>query len=328
MKALYIEKHGDSSVIHIQELPKLTPKKGEALIKIKCAGLNFIDIYMRSGNPAIPVKLPYVPGLEACGVVEALGEGDSEVKVGERVAYTGKLGAFAEYAVVPTLQLIPIPNEVNDEQGAAFPLQGMTAQYLVEEICLIKPGDKVLVHAAAGGVGLLVTQWLKHKGAYVIGTVSSEQKAKIALLAGADQIINYTSQDFVAEIEKLTNGSGVDYIIDGVGKDTIKGDLKAIKSRGHICIFGLSSGAPEPIDPLQLQHKSIAVSGGNLMNYLTSREELLQRSGEVLKGIKEGWLKLNINNVFSLEEANIAYERLENRQSTGKLILKIDQNGV
>jgi NADPH2:quinone reductase len=328
MKALFIAKHGDSSVLRIQELPKPVPKNGEALVKIKFAGLNYIDIYMRSGNPVIPVQLPFVPGLEASGVVEALGEGESDVKVGDRVAFTGHPAAFAEYVAVPVSQLIPIPDEINDEQGAAFPLQGMTAQYLVEEICSIKPGDKVLVHAAAGGVGLLVTQWLKHKGAYVIGTVSTEQKAKIALEAGADRIINYKSQDFVDEVKKLTNGLGADYIIDGVGKDTLKGDLEATKTRGHICIFGLSSGAPEPIEPHQLQYKSLTLSGGNLMNYLTSREELLQRSGEVLKGVKGGWLKLNISSIFPLEDAQKAYQLLESRQSTGKIILKISQNGA
>lgn len=323
MEVINVMENGDINVLKLQQLPKPIPKNGEALIRLKTVGLNFIDIYMRMGNPAIPVPLPFVPGVEGSGVVEEIGDGVSEVKPGDRVAYAGKIGSYAEYVTVPSSQLIPLRKEISFEQGAAFPLQGMTAHYLVHEFYPIKPGDYVLVHAAAGGVGLLVVQWLKHMGAHVIGTVSTEEKAKTAQEAGADDIIIYTKQDFVAETKRLTNGVGANYIIDGVGKSTLTKDLEAVRTRGCICIFGLSSGAPDPIEAHKLQLKSINVCGGNLMNYLTSKEELLRRADEVMDGIKEGWLKLNISHVFPLSEAAEAQRLLESRQSTGKLILKI-----
>lgn len=278
---------------------------------------------MRMGNPAIPTPLPFIPGVEGAGIVEEISDDVTEVKPGDRVAFVGKLGTYAEYITVPSAQLISLREEINFAIGAAFPLQGMTAHYLVHEFYSVKPGDHVLVHAAAGGVGLLVVQWLKHLGAHVIGTVSSEDKAIIATEAGVDDVIIYTKQDFVAETKKLTNGVGADYIIDGVGKSTLTKDLDAIRTKGHICIFGLSSGAPDPVEAHKLQLKSISLSGGNLMNYLTSREELLKRADAVMKGINEGWLKINISHIFPLAESGKAQHLLESRQSTGKIILKI-----
>lgn len=324
MQAIYIQKNGDSSVLELARRPKPIPKKGEALIELRTAGLNFIDIYMRMGNPAIPIPLPFIPGVEGCGIVKEIGNEVDEVKLGDRVAYVGQLGSYAQYITVPASQLIPLRDEISFEQGGAFPLQGMTAHYLIHEFYSIKPGDNVLVHAAAGGVGLLVVQWLKHLGARVIGTVSTEEKAKIAREAGADNIIIYTEKDFVSETKKLTNGLGADYIIDGVGKSTLTKDLDAVRKRGCICIFGLSSGAPDPVEAHKLQLNSIMLCGGNLMNYLTSRDELLKRSAKVMEGIIEGWLKLNISHVFRLVQAAEAQHLLESRQTTGKLILKID----
>jgi NADPH2:quinone reductase len=323
LEAINLISNGDINVLSLQRLPKPVPRNGEALIRLYAAGLNFIDIYMRLGNPVVPVPLPFIPGLEGAGIVEEIGDGVSEVKPGDRVAYVGKLGSYAEYITVPSWQLIPLPKEIDFIQGAAFPLQGMTAHYLVHDFYPIKPGDHILVHAAAGGVGLLVVQWLKHLGAHVIGTVSSEEKAKIAQKAGVDDIIIYTRQDFVSETKRITKGKGADYIIDGVGKSTLTKDLEAVRTRGSICIFGLSSGNPDPIEAYKLQLKSINLSGGNLMNYLTSREELLKRANAVMNGIKEGWLKINISRIFPLAEIKEAQYLLESRQSTGKLILKI-----
>lgn len=323
MKAINVIKNGESDVLTLQELPKPTLQKGEALIRLHAAGLNFIDIYMRKGSPEIPIPVPFIPGVEGSGVVEKISAGVTEAKPGDRVAFIGKLGTYAEYITVPASQLIPLEKDISFELGAAFPLQGMTAHYLVHEFYSIKPKDYVLVHAAAGGVGLLVIQWLKHLGAHVIGTVSSEEKAIIARKAGADDIIIYTKQDFVTATKKLTNGLGADYIIDGVGKSTLRKDLDAVRLRGHICIFGLSSGTPDPVEAHHLQLKSISLCGGNLMNYLTSREELLKRAHAVINGIKEGWLKINISHCFFLAESAKAQQLLENRQSTGKIILKI-----
>ena len=323
MKAIRITQNGDASVLQVQSLPQPKPGNGEALVRLKAAGLNFIDIYMRTGR--YPRELPYTPGLEASGIVEEIGSGVTEVKVGDRVAYTGNIGSYAEYNVVKASHLIPLPKEFSFEQGAAFPLQGMTAHYLVHEHYKIKSQDRVLVHAAAGGVGLLVVQWLKHMGATVIGTVSTEEKAKIAREVGADHIIFYTKQDFVEEAKKITGGKGVDYIIDGVGKSTFAKDLEAVRQRGWICIFGSSSGPADPIPPNSLQAKSITLSGGSLVDYLNTREEILRRAQDVLNGVREGWLKLRIDHVFSLDQAAEAQRMLESRKTTGKVILKIEQ---
>jgi NADPH2:quinone reductase len=320
MKAIQINQHGDANVLKLVDLPKPKPGKGEALIQLKAAGLNFIDIYMRNGR--YPRELPYIPGLEGSGIVEAVGEGVTEVKVGDRVAYTGAIGSYAEYNVVKAFQLIPLPKEISFEQGAAFPLQGMTAQYLLHEYYQIKKGDHILVHAAAGGVGLLLTQWLKHMGAIVIGTVSTDEKAKVARQFGADHIIYYTKQDFVEETKKLTQGKGADYIIDGVGLSTFTKDLEAVRTCGTVCIFGASSGPAAPLAPNSLQTKSLTISGGSLFNFVNTREEILNRAKSVLKGIQDGWLKLCIDHIYPLDQAAKAQHMLEDRQTIGKVILK------
>lgn len=322
MKAIQIKKKGDTSVMEIQNLPKPHPGKGEALVRLKAAGLNFIDIYLREG--ILPVSLPYTPGLEGAGIVEAVGPDVRTIKVGDRVAYCGTMGSYAEYNLVKASQLIPLPKDISFEQGAAFPLQGMTAHYLVHDFYPITSDTKVLVHAAAGGMGLLLVQWLKHLGATVIGTVSTDEKAKIATEAGADHIILYTKQDFVQETKRLTDGKGINYIIDGVGKTTFTHDLEAVCTRGWICIFGMASGPAEPLLPNALQTKSITVSGGMLTNYLSSHEELMRRANDVLNGMREGWLKLKVDHVFSLDQAQEAHQLLEGRKTTGKVILTID----
>jgi NADPH2:quinone reductase len=321
-----VTKNGDADVLKMGQVSPGQPAAGQALVRVHAAGLNFIDIYQRMGR--YPTPLPYTPGLEGAGIVEAIGASNDgntiEAKVGDRVAYNGNLGAYAELALVKTQDLIPLPNELSFEQGAAFPLQGMTAHYLLHEFRQVKPGEYVLVHAAAGGMGLLLCQWLKHKGAIVIGTTSSAAKAELAKVAGCDYTINYSEQDFVQEVQRITNGVGCPIVIDGVGKSTFKGSLEAVAKRGSVIIFGSASGPADPIGPNDLQKKSITVSGGSLFNYLDSREELLRRANDVLDGIKQGWLKLNISTVLPLEKAADAHRLLESRQSTGKIILSCE----
>ncbi len=321
MKAIRITKTGDASVLTLEEVAMPRPGVGEVLLKLKAAGLNFIDIYLRTGRYERP--LPFTPGFEGAGIVEALGEGVSDVKVGDRVAYTGTIGSYAEYNIIKAADLIPLPPDISFEQGAAFPLQGITAQYLLHEFYPVKKGSTVLVHAAAGGVGLLLLQWLKHLGATVIGTVSTPEKAQIAKENGAHHTIIYSQEDFVQRAKELTNGVGPDYIIDGVGKSTFSKDLEAVRMHGHICIFGSASGPAEPLLPNALQAKSITVSGGSIFNFLNSRAELLKRANDVMQGLKEGWLKLRIEHVFPLNEAQEAHRMLEGRKTIGKVVLKI-----
>ncbi|MBS0285852.1 MAG: quinone oxidoreductase [Proteobacteria bacterium] len=323
MKAIRITHTGDASVLSYQEVPIPVPGKGEALVKLKAAGLNFIDIYIRTGRYARP--LPFIPGLEGAGIVESIGEEVTEVKVGDRVAYTGTMGSYAEFNVVKASDLILLPKELSFEQGAAFPLQGMTAHYLIHEYYPIKKGTKVLVHAAAGGVGLLLVQWLNHLGATVIGTVSTPEKANIAKAAGAHYVINYNEEDFVAKAQEYTQGIGPDYIIDGVGKSTFTKNLDAIRMQGHICLFGSASGPADPLLPNSLQAKCLTISGGSLFYFMSTRTQLVQRANAVINGIREGWLKLRIDHVFALNEAADAQRMLEGRKTVGKVILKIGE---
>jgi NADPH2:quinone reductase len=320
VKTIEVEKIGGPEVLSVQDIGGLEPPSpGQALIRIVMAGVNFMDVGQRRGT--YPREVPFTPGLEAAGVVEAVGDGVEDVKPGDRVAYTGEPGAYAEASLVRTDRLIPLPDDISFEQGAAFPLQGMTAHYLINEFRRPASGDYVLIHAAAGGVGLLLVQWAKHLGASVIGTVSTEEKARIALDAGADQVILYTKQDFAAETGRLTNGHGADLIIDGVGKTTFKGDLAAVAPRGQIIVFGASSGPADAISPNALMPNAISLSGGSLPNFIATREELLHRANDVIQGIREGWLKLRIDRVLELEEADEAHWLLENRETSGKILL-------
>ncbi len=319
MKAIQISHFGGPEVLKIKETKIEQPKKGQALIRIKAAGINFIDIYQRRGT--YPVKLPYIPGLEASGVVEAVGEGVKNVKPGDRVAYVHEPGSYAERNIAQAEHLILLPPEISFEQGAAFPLQGMTAHYLLHEFRKIKPTDVILIHAAAGGMGLLLVQWAKHLGARVLGTVSTEEKARIVRNAGADETIIYTQTDFVAEVNKLTNKHGADFIIDGVGKTTFQGNLEAAALRGNIVIFGAASGPADPISPNDLMKRSLTVSGGSLFNYLLNTQELMSRAKAVIEGIQGGWLKLRIDEAFPLEKAEEAHRKLESRKTAGKVLL-------
>lgn len=319
MKAIQISHYGGPEVLKIQETQIGKPSNGQALIQVQAAGVNFIDIYQRRGT--YPVNLPYIPGLEGAGIVKAIGENVKNIKIGDRVAYVHEPGSYSEQALVNAEHLILLPTEFSFEQGAAFPLQGMTAHYLLHEFRKIKPNDVVLIHAAAGGMGLLLVQWAKHLGAKVIGTTSTEEKAKIVKEAGADEVILYTKQDFVSEVKRLTNQHGADLIIDGVGKTTFAGNLEAAALCGNIVIYGAASGPADPISPNALMKRSLTVSGGTLFNYISSTEELSRRAQSVIEGIQQGWLKLRIDELLPLEKAAEAHQKLEERKTSGKVLL-------
>jgi NADPH2:quinone reductase len=327
MKAIRVKEFGGPDVLRLEEIETPRPEAGQALVRLAVAGVNFVDVYYRRGSlPATVshVAFPFTPGLEGSGVVEAVGGGVTNVKPGDRVAYTHQLGAYAEASVVEAESLIPLPNDFSFEQGAAFPLQGLTAHFLMTEFRLPKPGDVVLIHAAAGGMGLLLVQWARHLGARVTGTVSTEEKAKVARAAGANDLIFYTQRDFATETMRLTGGHGADLIFDGVGKTTFAGNLEAAAVRGHIIIYGLASGRPDPIAPESLRPRSLTVSGGALRNYMRTREELMRRASDVIEAIRAGWLRLRINRILPLGRAADVHRALENRQTTGKLLLRIN----
>jgi NADPH:quinone reductase len=324
MRAIRVAQAGDPGVMQLEDIPQPKAGPGEVLVRVHVSGVNFADVYMRSGSARTPVPFPITLGLEGAGVVEALGEGVSEVKVGERVAYaTRGSGSYAEYDAVKVGHVAPLPNELTFEQGAAVILQGMTAHYLLHEYYPVKRGSTVLVHAAAGGMGLILVQWLKHLGAVAIGTVSTDAKAKIAREAGAEHVINYATQDFVEAAKKITGGKGVDYIIDGVGKTTFTKNLQALRDRGWATIFGMASGPAEAVVPNSLMMKALTISGGSLFNFMVTREEMLGRARDIFAGLREGWLKLHIDRTLPLAEAAEAHRLLESRQTTGKIVLKV-----
>jgi NADPH2:quinone reductase len=323
MRAVRVTEIGEADVLKTANVPVPKPGSGEVLVRVAYAGINFADVWMRRGAIGAAMPVPFTPGLEAAGIVEALGEGTVGVKVGDRVTYCIIPGAYAEYQTVHASQLIPLPRDIGFDTAAAAILQGLTAHYLVHEEYPIAPGTDVLVHAAAGGMGLLLIQWLKHMGARVIGTVSSAEKAAIARETGADDVIVYTEQDFATEAMALTGGRGVDYIIDGVGQTTFLKNLDAVRVRGTICIFGHSSGPAEPFAPFLLMPKSITLAGGMMHNFLQTREDLLRRAADVFQGLREGWLKVRIDRAYPLEQAAEAHRRLDSRGSVGKLLLDL-----
>jgi NADPH:quinone reductase len=325
MKSIRVEKQGGPEVLKLLDVAAVEPPgPGQAVVRIVAAGVNFVDVGQRRGT--YPREVPFTPGLEGAGVVESVGEGVRNVKPRDRVAFTGLPGAYSEAMLADAERLIPLPEEFTFEQGAAFPLQGMTAHYLIHEFRQLVPGSFVLIHAAAGGMGGLLVQWAKHLGAHVIGTVSTEAKARTARMAGADHVILYTERDFAAEAKRITQGRGVDLIIDGVGSTTFKGDLEAVAVRGHIVIFGAASGPADPVSPNALMPNALTVSGGSLQNYLRTPEELMQRANDVIGGIRAGWLKLNIGRVLPLAQAAQAHELLETRKSEGKLLLSVENS--
>jgi NADPH:quinone reductase len=320
MKAIQVKHTGGPEVMELVDLPVPEPKANEAVLKLSASGVNFIDVYQREGR--YKVALPFVLGQEGAGVVTAVGAGETSVKNGDRVAWASILGSYAEYAALPAERLVPIPTGVSDQQGAAAMLQGMTAHYLVYGAYPLKRGETALVHAAAGGVGLLLTQMAHNIGARVIGTVSTEAKAKLAREAGADDVILYTQQDFEQETKRLTGGKGVDVVYDSVGKTTFEKGLNVLRPRGMMVLFGGSSGAVPPFDLVQLSIKgSLFVTRPTLGHYTATREELMMRARAVFEMIASGKLKLRIEHTYPLGEAQRAHRELEERKTTGKLLL-------
>jgi NADPH2:quinone reductase len=320
---------GGPEVLTLADLPIPEPKANEAIVQIKAAGVNFVDVYFREGR--YPAPLPFVNGQEAAGLVTVVGSEVTTVRLGDRVAYTGILGSYAEYAAVPADRLVAVPDELDYNQAAAAMLQGMTAHYLCHSTYPIKsherdpqsPGPQTaLIHAAAGGVGRLLVQMCKLLGARVIATVGSEEKAQLAREAGADEVIIYTEQDFETETRRLTEGKGVDVVYDGVGKTTFEKGLKVLRPRGYLVLFGGASGAVPPFDLLELtKHGSLFITRPSLHHYMSTREELEWRSSDVLRMIIRGQLKIRIHKTYPLAEAQQAHRDLESRKTTGKLLL-------
>ncbi|MFN7930548.1 MAG: quinone oxidoreductase [Blastocatellia bacterium] len=320
MKAIVVENCGGPEVLAYSDAPQPTPQAGEALVKLEAVGLNFIDVYHRTG--LYPLPRPFIPGMEAAGVVEAVGAGVTDVAVGDRVAYAMHPGAYAEYTTVPAWKLVQVPTGVSAAQAAAAMLQGMTAHYLVTSVHPLKAGETALIHAAAGGVGLLLIQMAKNIGARAIGTVSTEAKAALAREAGADEVILYAEQDFETETRRLTEGKGVQVVYDSVGKDTFLKSLNCLAPRGMMALFGQSSGSVPAFDPALLAQKgSLFLTRPSLAQYAATREELLRRAGDVFNWIGAGKLNLRIEKTFPLAEAAEAHRQLEGRRTTGKVVL-------
>jgi NADPH:quinone reductase len=320
MKAIQVKQVGGPDVMEVADLPVPQPKANEAVVKLSASGVNFIDVYFREGRYKTP--LPFTPGQEGAGTVTAVGADVKTVKVGERVAWSGLQGAYAEYAAVSADRLVSVPQGVSDRDAASAMLQGMTAHYLSHDTYPLKQGETAFVHAAAGGVGLLLVQMAHNIGARVIATVSTEEKAKLARAAGAHEVILYTQDDFEVETKRLTGGKGVDVVYDSVGKTTFDKGLNILRPRGMMALFGGSSGAVPPFDPIILTQKgSLFLTRPSLGNYIATRDDLVARSSTVFAMIAAGKLQLRVGHTYSLAEARQAHRDLEGRKTTGKLLL-------
>lgn len=325
MRAIQIAHTGGPEVMALRDLPTPEPGSGQALVRVEACGVNFIDVYQREGR--YPVQLPFIPGQEAAGTVASLGPAEPGAarfgfKVGDRVAWANVLGSYAEFAVVPLSRLIAVPEGVTARQAAGAMLQGMTAHYLAHATYPIQPDDTVLIHAGAGGVGLLLTQMAKRLGARVFTTVSTDEKAALARQAGADETILYTREDFTARVRELTGGRGLPVVYDSVGKTTFDGSLACLRPRGMLVLFGGSSGAVPPFDLIRLSTMgSLYVTRPTLKNYTATREELEQRAGDVLRWVADGTLKLRLEHTYPLADAAQAHRDLEARKTTGKVLL-------
>jgi NADPH:quinone reductase len=320
MKAIQVKKPGGPEALELVDIPVPQPKPNEAVVKTAASGVNFIDVYHREGR--YPVPLPFVIGQEGAGVVSAVGTEVKSVKTGDRVAWAGVMGSYAEYTAVPADRLVKVPQGVTDREAAAVMLQGMTAEYLVFSTFPLKRGDTALVQAAAGGVGLLLVQMAHNIGARVIGTVSNDEKAKLAREAGADEVILYTQVDFESETKRLTQGKGVDVVYDSVGKSTFEKGLNVLRPRGMMALFGGSSGAVPPFDPIALSQKgSLFLTRPTLFHYIATRSELESRASAVFRMIADKKLKLRIEHIYPLQEAQQAHRDLEGRKTAGKLLL-------
>jgi NADPH:quinone reductase len=320
MRAIRVPQYGGPEAMKIEELPTPKPNAGQVLVRLEAAGVNFIDVYQRTGLYKGTLPLPI--GLEGAGVVEEVGPDVTSVRPGERVAWTGVPGSYASHHVVPADRLVTLPPGLDAKAGAAAMLQGMTAHYLAHSTYPLKPGDTCLIHAAAGGVGLLLCQMARRAGARVIGTVSTEEKARLAREAGAREVILYTKQDFEAEVKRLTDGKGLQVVYDSVGKDTFDKSLNCLAPRGYMVLYGQSSGPVPALDPQVLNVKgSLFFARPSLNHHILTRDELLRRAGDVLGWIQQGQLKIRIGATFPLDRASDAHRELEGRRTTGKVLL-------
>jgi len=329
MKAIGIRKFGGAGNLELMDVERPTPGPGEVLVKVSCAGVNFIDIYMRNGaykrSDTYKTPLPMVLGMEGAGKVIALGKGVTSHRVGELVAWCLARGSYAEYAVVPAWRLVGVPPGVPVAVAAALMLQGMTAHYLTHSAYPLKKGDYCLVHAASGGVGQLLVQFAKMRGAIVIATVGSKEKAEIANARGADYSIIYTDEDFQPLTRDLTKGKGVDVVYDSVGRDTLSRSIRSLKRRGTCVLFGGSSGMVDSVDPLELAEAgSVYFTRPHLADYLVDKEEIGMRAGDLFRAAATGRLVVSIDREYPLEEAKRAHEAMEGRRSRGKILLTVD----
>jgi NADPH2:quinone reductase len=320
MKAIRVHAPGGPESMKLEEMAVPAPGAGQAQVKLEACGVNYIDVYFRTG--AYKAPLPLTPGMEGAGTVTAVGPGVSTVKVGDRVAWTGVIGSYAQSHVLPADRLVALPDKLTFKDGAAAMLQGLTAHYLVKSTWPLKKGETALVQAAAGGMGLLLCQMGKMLGATVIGTVSTEEKAALAKAAGADHTILYTKQDFEAEVKRITGGKGVDVVYDGVGASTFDKSLNCLRPRGLMALFGAASG---PVGPFDLQRLnaggSLFITRPSLNHHIATREELMQRTTELFGWIRDGKVKLRVDHQFPLEQAAEAHRQLEGRKTTGKILL-------
>lgn len=320
MKAIRVQHTGGPEVMELVEVPAPQAKGSEAVVKVNVAGVNSIDVQFRDGRLRTPV--PFIPGQEGAGIVTAVGPQAKAVKAGDRVAWSGTLGSYAEYVTAPEEHLVPVPASISDEQATAAMVHGLTAHYLVNDAHKLKAGETALVHAAAGGVGLLIVQMAHAIGARVIGTISSDEKAQFARDAGADEVIVFTKQDFESEVKRLTGGKGVDVVYDGVGKATFEKNLNVMRLRGMLVLYGMSSGAVPPVDPAKLSEKgSLYIARTTLAHFTATREELLARTSDLFKLIAEGKLHMRIGKKYPLADAAQAHRDLDGRHLTGKLLL-------
>lgn len=321
MKAVRVKKYGGPEVMSYEDIDTPSPADNEVLVKVEAAGINYIDTYQRSGLYQIP--LPATLGLEAAGTVTETGSSVSRFKIGDRVAYTNVAGAYADFAAVPEDKLVSLPEGVSFEQGAAAMLQGCTAHYLCQSTYKVQSGDRCLIHAAAGGVGLILIQMVKMMGGFVIGTVSTEEKAQLAKEAGADEVILYSEQDFEVEVKRITDGAGVNVAYDSVGQSTFEKSIDCLSRFGYMVLYGNASGPVTEFNPATLGPKgSLFLTRPTLFDYLATREDLDWRSGDVFKWIADGKINLRLEHFFPLADVQQAHQALEGRQTTGKVILK------
>jgi NADPH:quinone reductase len=319
LKAIQVKEYGGPEVLDLVDLDVPEPSLGQVRVEIRAAGVNYIDTYHRTGF--YPLDLPFVPGQEAAGYVHAVGDGVEELKEGDRVAYAPQTGSYAQYRVLQADRVVKLPDTVSFELGAAVMLQGMTAHYLAYDTVPLRKGDTVLIHAAAGGVGLLLVQIARRLGARVIGTAGSEEKAERARKRGASEMIIYTEKDFLEEVMRLTDGEGVDVVYDSVGRTTIDKSLECLRVRGTLVSFGQSSGAVPPFELRKLSKRSLYLTRPTLGQYIEKRADLRRRTNDLFRWISEQKLDVRIDSTFPLEKAADAHRKLESRESSGKILL-------